>query len=339
MSTPLAEKLPASQKAGEFSGMMLEETRIIASEREDGTTLKGIIDDLAESALAEKTYVSKDAWKIRAKKDRVGRKKVTRITLIVKRPQKGARPRKYSFTVVKNDLDGEETIVASEGREKIIGRVTGRENALLLARNAHLLDGILPPIVGVADAGGDKSYIFVKSPQLPMGMIRDNDISLNNPYAVGALMQKIARLHEKGALLGDFSANTVAFTRRGAYLTDIRNLTFVRNGENAIGEFIYVLASLVKDNVAEMENIPALVSEYVTIKKNKADLDRYFSDPLAYSKMDRAIYSSVMFEKKHKYEIQDYSEGTLASLVSQKVSRYMGLMAMLHLQKKSQDRQ
>lgn len=339
MSAPLAEKLPNGSKAGDFSAMMLEETRIITTEKEDGTTLKGIISDLAESALEEKTYVSKNAWKIKAKKAKAGARKATRITLTVRKPQKGAKPKKFSFTVIEDDLSdtGERTIVASDGREKIIGRVTGTENALMLAQNAHLLGGMLPPVVGVADAGGDKSYIFVKAPQLPMGLIRDSDISLNNPYAINALVQKISRLHENGALLGTFSPRTVAFTKKGAYITDIRNLTFVKKGESAVGEFLYVLASLVKDNAAEMENIPKLVSEYVSIRKNKEGLDRYFSDPLAYSKMDRSIYSSVMFDKKHKYEIREYSEATLADLVSKKVARYKGVIAMLHLQKKGQE--
>ncbi|MFA5105414.1 MAG: hypothetical protein WC506_00450 [Candidatus Micrarchaeia archaeon] len=318
---------------------MLEETRIITTEKEDGTTLKGIISDLAESALAEKTYVSKNSWKIKASRAKAGSKKATRIVLTVRRPQKGARPRKYSFTVIDNDLSdtGERTVVASDGGEKIIGRVTETHNAMMLAQNAHLLGGMLPPVVGVADAGGDKSYIFVKAPQLPMGLIRDNDISLNNPYALSALVQKISKLHDSGALLGGFSPKTVAFTKKGAYITDIRNLTFVKKGESAVGEFLYVLASLVKENAADMENIPKLVSEYISIQKNKEELDRYFSDPLAYSRMDRGIYSSVMFEKRHRYELKEYSESTLATLVSQKVARYRGVIAMLHLQKKGQE--
>ncbi|HQT44916.1 MAG TPA: hypothetical protein PLO51_02985, partial [Candidatus Micrarchaeota archaeon] len=202
-------------------------------------------------------------------------------------------------------------------------------------QNAHLLGDGLPPVVGIANADEGNAYLLIKSPELPMGLIRKYDMSpFHNPYAASVLIKKISKLHENGALLGSFNPDTVAFTSKGACLTDIRSLTFVKKGESAVGEFIYVLARLARENIAQMEEIPQLVSNYVAAKKNKDGIDRYFSDPLAYSKIDRDIYSSVMFDKKHKYAIKSYSEVTLAGLVMQKVTRYSGVLAMLHLQKK-----
>ncbi len=349
MSSPLVEKPTNNQKIGNFSGQVLEETRIIQNKKEDAMPIAGIIGDLAESVLAEKTFIFKKAGetsaqraiesKVKAIKTSAKEKKSVKLVLSVRKMHKNSKPKKYSFTVIgSEDSDtGEHTIIANAGREKIIGRVTGKGNALLLAQNAHLLGNGLPEIVGVANAGAENAYILIKSPELPMGLIRNTEISLNNPYATTALIQKIAKLHENGALLGKFNPATVAFTKKGAHLTDIRDLTFVKKGESTVGEFIYILGSLVKDNVAEMEQIPRLISEYMLILKNKAELDRHFSDPLAYSKIDRVIYGSVLFDKKHTFELRTYSEETLATLITQKVARYSGLIAMLQPQKKSRN--